>query len=159
MNFSKVGESMSEIKYCRICGSENNAKDKFCLDCGTTLDFQEQPAKPPEQPVQSDRMEPIQAASYQQPMYGNIPQGIDPTMQYMMLKKDKLGPFLLSCFCFGSGLLMVDSERYLAKFVISFLLTFIFVGWILGIVWTLEAVDEYNREIAYQTGIQPTGYM
>lgn len=71
--------------------------------------------------------------------------------QYMALKKSKLGPFLVSFLCCpGAGLLMVDSGKYMGKFIISFLTSWLLIGWILGIVWTLGAVDEKNQILALQ---------
>jgi TM2 domain-containing membrane protein YozV len=56
-------------------------------------------------------------------------------------EKNKALALVLSFFISGSGLLYIDSKKYLIKFLLCFLLWWLFIPWILGLYWTATAPE------------------
>ncbi|MDH5403413.1 MAG: zinc ribbon domain-containing protein [Candidatus Heimdallarchaeota archaeon] len=175
------------MAYCPECGTQVEDFATFCGNCGASMSQSnntttQQPAagyQPPSQPVGGIQQPPLnqgyqppsqQQGGFRQPPVGGFVApmgggGNQSMAQYMMMKKDKGLPLFLSCICPGLGLLAIDSNRYGGKFAIAFfgsiLLFFlgplVIVTWILGIVWTSQAADEYNMLLAQQLGVGNVG--
>ena len=162
------------MTFCPECGTKNEDNAAFCGNCGSTLQQEAptQPQQPPsqgyqqpqsgyQQPPQSGYQQP--QSGYQQPM--RPPGGSQSMAQYMMMRKGKGGPIFVSvCICAGLGMLMVDSNKYMGKFfgilIVSIVGIFLagipsIIAWIVGIVWTSQAVDEYNQNLSVQFGVAP----
>lgn len=136
-------ETMNGIINCPDCGSQNGPEGKFCVTCGYDM-MQSKINKLEQQPSQTPQQDNRANFQYNPQQMG----------QYLSLKVSKTNAIIVSFCCIpGGGLLFVDTNKYMGKFIISFLLSWIFIGWILGIVWTAEAVDEKNRLIAMQLNI------
>ncbi len=149
------------MAFCPECGTQNDDNAAFCGNCGSNLQ------STPEQPTgyqqpQSGYQQP--QSGYQQPQQGyQQPMG-PPGSQFMMMRKGKGGPMIFSCFCAGLGMLLVDSNKYTGKAIGIFVVAFVglfflliptLIAWIIGLIWTSQAVDEYNRDLSAQYGVAP----
>lgn len=59
-------------------------------------------------------------------------------------QKSKPLALILSFFISGIGLLYVDAGKNIGKFLISFLLAWLIIPWILGLYWTNKEVNRVN---------------
>ncbi len=59
---------------------------------------------------------------------------------------NKVIAILLSIIIPGTGLLYLGGSKYMVKFLVSFLLSWLFVPYILGIYWTITAPEFGSAE-------------
>lgn len=59
-------------------------------------------------------------------------------------QKDKTLAIILSFIIPGLGLLYVDAGKNIGKFLFSFCCSCLIIPWLLGMIWSASAVDEYN---------------
>lgn len=57
---------------------------------------------------------------------------------------NKIVALILSIVISGAGLLYLGGSKYTKKFLISFILGFVFIGWVLGLYWTITAEEFQN---------------
>jgi TM2 domain-containing membrane protein YozV len=57
------------------------------------------------------------------------------------MAKKKWIAVLLSIIIPGLGLLYIDANKYIVKFLVCFFLSWLFVPWLLGIYWSATAPE------------------
>ncbi|MFX1252130.1 MAG: zinc ribbon domain-containing protein [Promethearchaeota archaeon] len=143
------------MKYCFRCGEELEKDDIFCFSCGTRqsmarnkVPLSTRPAAPPPRPPPPQR----EYRPRPPPVHlTRTPPAIRPSKvrnaPLHVYEKDAGAAVLLSLIIPGSGMLYVDSSKYFLRFLLVFCFFWLIIPYILGLVWSIDAVERYNRAL------------